>query len=127
MKTEIETTIHNALSAELPDGIYIIVVYNNQSKMRRKDIIKLYEVFPNENHEIIDSWVKNVKQLLRSNYDVGNAVVDRANTHRELEVDAYEKADKRYNDMYRNFVLSNPGFSKETYEHAVNLGAIAAK
>ena len=129
--------IKRALSVALPDGIYIVYRFN-QSHKNEKDGIDMYHLFQSESPETIQEWIKRCEKLLSSNWDVGDALVSMAHAHSRankkrgiiqtiflsgIYMIEYKQAKKKYEQIKKEFIKNNPGFSEETYESAIQNGA----
>ena len=100
----------------LPDGVFSIVAYNEGLGGRTSGpgqiAIDPYSVFSDEPRETVEMWVQRSNRLLTSNYSVGNALVCRHPDYARLK---------------GRFVAENPGFSQDTYDHAIHSGAAGAR
>ena len=105
--------INKALAKKLPDGIYSIYNYNSYRDISEQ--IDIYQVFQSASHELIKNWIERCKKMLYSNWDVGDALVENAHKKR--------KTSRRFEKARNKLIKDNPGFSKETYEHVIHLGA----
>lgn len=123
-KNYVDEIIIKAKAAELADGIFMIVCHNNMySHMEKEKFIDPKEIFPKETNDSINSWISRVNWLLNKNHFVGDAFVECAVARNKGESSAIERAEKAYQDLRSDFIKSNPGFSEDTYEHAIRLGA----
>ena len=108
-----EYIIAEALSANLPDGVYRIVFHNSQHRRPDEAHLRIdpFTVFNRERPEVVQDWIVRVGKLLNTNGRVGDAVVRRLPDRPGIEA------------QYRK---DNPGFSERTYSHAIHLGASMA-
>ena len=107
-----QKTIDDALARNLPDGVFRIVFYNSQHLHRALDKqIDPYEVFSSSPRDEVEDWILRSKALMSSNYEVGDALVGK---------------NANYDAIREHYIASNPGFSGDTYAHAIHLGASKA-
>jgi hypothetical protein len=107
-----QLTIDKALAVNLADGVFIIVFYNSQfSNKAPEKRINPFEVFATASKSEIQEWIERSKRLMSSNYPVGDAIVDKSSEYEKIRDD---------------YINNNPGFSIETYSHAIHLGASKA-
>lgn len=123
---EKEKIIKDAKVAALADGIYKSVAFNDRVRWRGTELkIDIYVIFPNESVDTVDFWIKKARKLLHESIEVGDKIVDRANLPKRGLM-TYEVAQSRYEEAHFNFINNNPGFSDETYEDAIRMGASIA-
>lgn len=107
-----QETINDALSLNLPDGVFRIVFYNTNFSRRAPDKeIDPYEVFFLSPRDEVENWIIRSKALMSSNYEVGDALVGKSSSYAVIR---------------EHYINSNPGFSQDTYAHAIHLGASKA-
>jgi hypothetical protein len=107
-----QLTIDKALAANLADGVFIIVFYNSQFSNKAPEMqIDPFEVFAASSQLEIQAWIERSKRLMSSNYPIGDALVGKSS---------------EYDKIRDDYINNNPGFSKETYSHAIHLGASKA-
>ncbi|MBS1174465.1 MAG: hypothetical protein H6R05_596 [Burkholderiaceae bacterium] len=107
-----QKTIDDALALNLPDGVFRIVFYNSQYSHCAPDKqIDPYEVFSPSPRDEVENWIMRSKTLMSSNYEVGDALVGKS---------------ANYEVIREHYISSNPGFSGDTYAHAIHLGASKA-
>jgi hypothetical protein len=107
-----QKTIDDALALNLPDGVFSIVFYNSQySNFAPDKQIDPYNVFSPSPHDEVEDWILRSKALMSSNYEVGDALVGKS---------------ANYDEIREHYISRNPGFSGDTYEHAIYLGSSKA-
>jgi hypothetical protein len=107
-----QKTIDDALALYLPDGVFKIVFYNYQYAQYVPDKkIDPHDVFSSSSRDEIENWILRSKALLSSNYEVGDALVGKS---------------ANYDAIRERYINNNPGFSRDTYSHAIHLGASKA-
>ncbi len=107
----------SARAKGLPDGVFSIVTYNRVHltgwpRSPKPNAIDPFDVFSNEPREVVEVWIRRANKLLASNYPVGDALVGRYPSFARLK---------------EQFIAENPGFSSESYEYAIYLGAVAVR
>lgn len=112
-----QLTISRALAGKVADGVFLVVAYNRVHftgwpKTPRMNALDPYEVYPDIPREVVGAWIVRAQKLLSSNYAVGDAVVGR---------------DPSYGTLKAQFIAANPGFSEDSYDYAIHLGASAAR
>jgi len=127
-KSEKEKTIDRAKTKNLPDGIFIIMRFNEKARLRREEVIDIHEAFPEESKELINIWITKTSHLLNSNlYQIGDTFFNRSTAEKKGDKEKYEMEDKKYKELYEALISENPGFSQETYSDAVSLGIYYAR
>jgi hypothetical protein len=107
-----DKTIEHATQIGLADGVFKIVCYNLEHSHRMPVMrIDPFEVFASEPRELISEWIARSEKLLTSNYPVGDALAGKS---------------EDYEEIVNRYIKSNPGFSQNTYAHAIHLGASKA-
>ena len=109
--------LESAKTDSLPDVVFSIVAYNFVNATRWPEApvanaIDPFEILPDAPREVVEMWIPLSYKLLGSGDPVGEAMLCSPSTFE------YHK---------KKFIAENPGFSADSYEYAISLGAKAMR
>lgn len=116
--SEKERTLEKIKELGFEDSIFYITLHNNRIIFYRhpsEDTVNPYELFPHKSGEEIEIWINRANKLLKSTFDASDAYL--CWIRNKALYEKYQKAREA-------LMSSNPGFSSEVYDKAIDVGLV---